>query len=67
VPGGSAGRRLAASPAFADLTRAQAARGAPVAVVGEPGDLDGAIRCATADDLPALVPALLQAAGGRTS
>jgi deglycase len=66
VPGGGAGQRLAASQAFGDLVRAHTARGALVAVVGEPGDLGGAVRCPTADDLPALVPALLQALEGQT-
>jgi protease I len=63
VPGGDAGRRLASSAPFRDLVRSQSARGALVAVVGDPGglDLDGTIRCATADELPGLVPALLQA------
>src|SRR5487761_1523288 len=51
VPGGDAGQRLAASGAFADLVRAQAARGAVVAVVGDRGDLDATISCATPDDL----------------
>jgi protease I len=61
VPGGAAGGRLASSPAFGDLLRAQNARGALVAVIGDAADLDATIRCATPDDLPAFVPALLKA------
>jgi protease I len=61
VPGAGAGRRLAASAAFEDLLAGQTARGALAAVVGEPGEIDAPIRCASADDLPALVPALLRA------
>ncbi|HEY4849791.1 MAG TPA: DJ-1/PfpI family protein [Streptosporangiaceae bacterium] len=64
VPGGDAGRRLAVSEPFGDLVRAQAARGALVCVVGDPGDLAGDIFSATPDDLPALVPALLKALNG---
>ena len=65
VPGGETGQRLAASAAFGDLMQAQTARGALIAVVGDPGGLDGAISCPAPDDLPALVPALLQALSAR--
>jgi protease I len=65
VPGDGAGQRLAPRGAFQDLVRAHAARGSMVAVVGDPGGLEGAIYCATADDLPAFVPALLQAMAGQ--
>jgi protease I len=61
VPGGGAGERLAASGAFGDLVRGQAARGAVVAVTGDPGDVTATISCATPDDLPEFVPALLRA------
>jgi protease I len=64
VPGGDAGRLLAASAAFRDLVAAQRARGQLVAVVGEPGDVAGDICCATPDDLPELVPELLKAMRG---
>jgi protease I len=61
VPGGGAGQRLAASAAFGDLVRAQAARGTVVAVTGDGAGVDATISCATPDDLPAFVPALLKA------
>jgi protease I len=61
VPGGDPGRLLTASAAFRDLAAAHRARGQIVAVIGEPGDVSGDICCATPDELPALVPALLQA------
>jgi|HubBroStandDraft_3_1064219.scaffolds.fasta_scaffold72866_2 putative intracellular protease/amidase len=65
VPGGDTGRKLASSELFPGLVRAQTSRGSLVAVTGEPGDLESAITCATPDDLPAFVPALLTALGGQ--
>jgi protease I len=69
VPGGEAGRRLAASPQASRLVRDRLARGRAVVITGEPGelaavgggaDLAGAaaqvVTCAHPDDLPALVP-----------
>jgi putative intracellular protease/amidase len=63
LPGGEAGRQLAAGEPFHELMRAQTGRGSLVAVVGDPGDVDGAIAFATPDDLPGFIPALLQALG----
>jgi protease I len=65
VPGGDAARRLAPAAAFAELLRSQAARGALIAVTGDPGGLDAGLHCPSPDDLTTFVPALLQALAGR--
>jgi deglycase len=61
VPGGDAGRRLAASAGFAEMTQSLAARGAVIAATGDFRDLDPGLHCPTPDDLPLFVPALLAA------
>jgi deglycase len=64
VPGGDAGQRLAVSKAFGEMVRSQTTRGALIAATGDPAGLDAGIRCATPDDLPLFVPALLAALAG---
>jgi protease I len=65
VPGGDAGRKLVSSVPFQELVGAQSSRGALVAVAGELDDLDRSVTCATPDDLPAFMSALLQGLGGQ--
>jgi protease I len=64
VPGGDAGRRLAASEEFGEVLRSQTASGALIAATGDPGDLRPGLRCPTPDDLTSFVPALLTALAG---
>jgi protease I len=64
VPGGDAGRRLAASEEFGEVLQSQAARGVLIAATGDSGDLAAGLRCPTPDDLTSFVPALLTALAG---
>ncbi len=76
VPGGEAGRRLAASAQAGPLVRGVLARGQAVVITGEPGELAAVagradpaattaevIACPSPDDLTSLVPTLARPGG----